>query len=231
MIESAEEKGEIREIHLRGFDYPVFIPTSVGLGELIRVIVEQTNPGHHHYYEFEGARIGPTDVVLDCGASEGFFCLSVHSRCSKVYAIEPLPEFVACLRLNLKHIQNAEILPFGLSDKTGSAVLVTRGICSYISEKEEGLAITQSTIDNLFYDKGKRVDFIKADLEGYEIRMLEGARQTIAKHKPKISITTYHDPSHARQIRDILLEIEPRYRIATKGTTQYGTPVMLHAWV
>lgn len=33
-----------------------------------------------------------------------------------------------------------------------------------------------STVDKLFFEKGKRVSYLKADLEGHELEMLEGAK-------------------------------------------------------
>ena len=89
-----------------------------------------------------------------------------------------------------------------------------------------------TTIDNLFYKKKIPLSYLKADLEGYEIKMLIGAYQTIKKYKPKIAITTYHEKEHASWIANYLRQIDPQYRVKCVGLeNKWGVPVMLHAWV
>jgi hypothetical protein len=61
--------------------------------------------------------------------------------------------------------------------------------------------------------------------------MLEGARETIRRCRPKIAITTYHRPDHAAKIGRLLRSIHPDYHIVVKGIeNHWGSPVMLHAW-
>ena len=54
----------------------------------------------------------------------------------------------------------------------------------------------------------ERVNFIKADVEGSELALLSGAKETILKFKPAISITTYHFADDANRIVEAILEIE-----------------------
>jgi len=74
-------------------------------------------------------------------------------------------------------------------------------------------------------------NFIKADLEGAELDFLDGAAETISAHRPRIAITTYHDPTHAEEIAKRLRRINPAYRIRWKGYARRHYPLMLHAWV
>jgi hypothetical protein len=53
-----------------------------------------------------------------------------------------------------------------------------------------------------------RVDFIKMDVEGAEVKALEGGRNTISQFKPRMSIATEHKlddemtiPREARSLR------------------------------
>jgi predicted LPLAT superfamily acyltransferase len=86
------------------------------------------------------------------------------------------------------------------------------------------------TVDNLFFKRGIKIDYIKADLEGYEVEMLRGASKTIKSFSPKIAITTYHRYDHADKIVRLLKDINPKYKIKLKGLHANGTYVMLHAW-
>jgi hypothetical protein len=122
-----------------------------------------------------------------------------------------------------------------VSNIIGEALLVANGIASSIiptnlHNYEKTIKVT--TIDKLFYEKQIPITYIKADLEGYELKMLEGARNTITTYHPKIAITTYHEVGHAKWITDYLREINPNYRIKIKGLEQtWGAPIMLHAGV
>ncbi|MEW6006225.1 MAG: hypothetical protein AB1695_13015 [Stygiobacter sp.] len=54
----------------------------------------------------------------------------------------------------------------------------------------------------------------------------------INKYLPKIAVTTYHNVNHAKLIKELLLQINPNYKVITKGIYQEsGSPIMLHAWV
>ena len=96
----------------------------------------------------------------------------------------------------------------------------------------DGIPVQARTVDSLFADRNLPLTYIKADLEGAELRMLAGAERTIRLNKPRIAITTYHEAHHADAITAFLRRIDPAYRILTKGIEhRAGAPVMLHAWV
>ncbi|MGC8833862.1 MAG: FkbM family methyltransferase [Armatimonadota bacterium] len=193
---------------------------------LCQVICETMYPDDWHYYEAEGARVTPEDVVLDCGASEGLFSLSVAPRCRRVYAVEPHPAFANALRLTLQYYPNTEVLELALGSEPGTAFLSDQGIASRLDTS--GHCVQVARVDDLF----DKITYIKADLEGYEMEMLRGARRTIERWSPKISITTYHKPEHAQEITEYLRSINPNYKVRTKGIDAVaGAPVMLHAWV
>jgi hypothetical protein len=42
------------------------------------------------------------------------------------------------------------------------------------------------TLDAFVREQGLRVDFVKADIEGWEGRLLEGARQTLREQRPAL---------------------------------------------
>jgi FkbM family methyltransferase len=218
------------EIKFKDISKTLFFPSSMPLSSLYQVIEESMNPKDWHYFEIPQTIVEKNDIVIDCGAAEGLFSFLVSLKCSKVYAIEPLPLFINALTKTFDQVSNVEIVPMALSNVSGTGYLSNNGIASMVSEKGE-IPITLQTIDNLFFEKGKIVNYIKADLEGFEIQMLEGAKNTIMHNKPKIAITTYHNKDHAKQIEKILKEFNPAYNFITKGIEPWsGGPVTLHAW-
>lgn len=95
-------------------------------------------------------------------------------------------------------------------DELGSSTMVS-------DQKRQGGSserIHVTTLDE-YVKKGKldRVDFIKADIEGSERDMLEGAIETLRRFKPKLSICTYHLPDDPQVLTYIIKKANPDYHI------------------
>ncbi|QMU28954.1 FkbM family methyltransferase [Adhaeribacter radiodurans] len=222
--ENGQYKVDIKNIGI------LYYPDNMPIKSLYQVITESTDKEQWHYYEIPETQVAQNDVVVDCGAAEGLFSLIVAKRCAKVYAIEPLPSFNQSLKLTFAKFQNVELIACALSNKSGNAFMNDHDISSAISDTGN-VPIKIETIDNLFFNKGIEINYLKADLEGYEMDMLKGATKTIKRSRPKVAITTYHKAEHAHQIREFLLGIHPDYKIKFKGIEERaGAPVMLHAW-
>ncbi len=71
-----------------------------------------------------------------------------------------------------------------------------------------------TTIDDTVEALGlERVDFIKMDIEGAERQALRGARRTIARWKPSLSICAYHRPDDAEAIPAVVRNARPDYHV------------------
>jgi FkbM family methyltransferase len=233
-IESVTEHGDDVVVRLRGVQRPLHWPRGEALYPLYMVLAETLNPENWHYYEIAETRVTGDDIVADCGAAEGIFALLVQSRARCVYAIEPSPHWTASLERTFADATNVTVLPVAIGAAQGQAYLSGGALDSTVSAdgRSGGHAVTVETIDHLFADQDRALTYLKADLEGFELEMLEGARRTIARYRPKIAITTYHCADHAERIAAFLRDVEPRYRVRTKGIdADTGSPVMLHAWV
>ncbi|MDD5594344.1 MAG: FkbM family methyltransferase [Candidatus Margulisbacteria bacterium] len=232
-IKEIVPQGEFYRIIFKGNKAPFYFPASIPLFSLYRMVAESLYPDDWHYYEIAETRVGGNDVVVDCGAAEGLFTFLTAKKCKRVYAIEPLSQFVEALKLNRSGFDNVEILQYALSDEAGEGKISKNDICSSLTDAVENVETVKiRTIDQLFFERGLPVSYLKADLEGYELKMLNGAIKTIKAFKPKIAITTYHRVEHARQIANFLEDLALGYKIKCKGIEAYsGAPVMLHAWV
>jgi FkbM family methyltransferase len=150
------------------------------------------------------ARHIPHDAfVFDIGAHAGQFA-KLFARLApdgRVYAFEPgaYARSILAQVVRWRLLRNVEIVPFGLSDGLGTAMLTIpvkrRGDLgfglSHLGAAGARLAhaeaVRLTTLDQFAADQNLiRLDFIKADIEGWEIRMLRGSRETLARWRPSL---------------------------------------------
>lgn len=87
------------------------------------------------------------------------------------------------------------------------------------------------TIDSFCAKTGVFPTYIKADVEGFERKLILGAKETIKRHKPKIAIATYHVKGDAEALASTIKSLNPNYNLKFKGLEHHrGDPLMLHAW-
>jgi FkbM family methyltransferase len=165
------------------------------------------------------------DITLDCGANVG---VTVHEELAagarKVVAIEPAPENLECLRRNyVNEIAAGRVIvvPKGVWDKEDFLTLrvdpKNSAADSFVIKREGAVDLDKvplTTIDKLVADLNlERVDYIKFDIEGAEPRALAGAKETLAKYKPRISIAAYHQPDHPKVIPEIIRAARGDYQM------------------
>ncbi len=159
------------------------------------------------YFE-EGHTIQNGDIVLDCGANVGAFTRqALEMGASKVIAIEPAPENLECLRRNFsQEIAEGRVLiyPKGIWNRDAKLDLhvdpKNSAADSFVMNSGNTHVVPQislTTIDKLIGELDlHKVDFIKMDIEGAELRALDGASATLREYKPRISISAYHEADH-----------------------------------
>ena len=146
-------------------------------------------------------------IAVDAGANYGIFAYALSTIADRVVAFEPNPECARFARWMLRG--RAELHELALSDAPGRATF-------YVPLSDEGMVLhfagnlkrTHSqfrnmrtypvevrTLDSFGF---KDVRFIKADVEGSEREVLDGARETIARDRPVLLLEllsgTHADP-------------------------------------
>ncbi|MCS7175976.1 FkbM family methyltransferase [Pseudothermotoga sp.] len=169
-------------------------------------------------YDNEQSKINRGDVVFDLGAHVGIFtCLAglIVGDEGKVYAFEPLKEYAEILKKNveLNRLNNVTIVQKAVGDQERSASM--KGI----SVTEEEGEIPLITLDRFVQENSiDRIDFLKMDVEGYERKVLLGGMNSLKKFKPKMGICIYHLPDDPAVIRELVLKINPNYRVEYNET-------------
>jgi hypothetical protein len=85
------------------------------------------------------------------------------------------------------------------------------------------------SLDN--YLAGRPATFIKADIEGMELAMLNGAKETIRKYKPKMALSIYHNPAHLFEIAEYVNFLAPEYRMAVRQHSPVFAESVLYCWI
>lgn len=124
------------------------------------------------------------DWVIDGGAFIGDHTkayLKQVGETGKVIAFEPNKEAFECLVYNCKDSINLNV---GLSDKFGSMNMIS-GENKGATYGVPGDSVATINLDLLGLP---RLNFMKLDIEGMEVKAIHGAKQTILKHKPVICV-------------------------------------------
>jgi FkbM family methyltransferase len=166
------------------------------------------------------------DIVLDCGANIGVFVrASLDAGAKTVVAIEPAPENIEALNRNFKdEIAAGRVIvyPKGVWGKDDFLTLHVdehnSAADSFMITREGSRAndvkLPLTTIDKLVAELNlPKVDFIKMDIEGAEVKALNGGRATIAKDHPRMALSVYHAPDHPVEVPKAAKEAWTGYTI------------------
>jgi FkbM family methyltransferase len=140
----------------------------------------------------------PGMVFVDIGANLGYFttlAASVVGPTGSVIAFEPEPGNFQRLQANIAEnaFKNVEPRQCALSDSPGNLTLycdpINWGNPSLVKANvppgTSSVEVPVSTLDAQLAEQ-ERVDFIKMDVQGFEARVLDGARAMLARHRPTI---------------------------------------------
>lgn len=137
-------------------------------------------------------------VVVDVGANIGWYTLNLGKlkNVEKIYAFEPIPHTYSYLveHIKMNEILVAETHNVGLSNEVGEKnfywTTEETGSSSMSNIRERNdISLTRcrvDTLDNFMKNKESKIDFIKIDVEGAELLVIEGAIKCIDKDHPII---------------------------------------------
>lgn len=169
---------------------------------------------HNHWPELKWIKeygISSGDIVVDCGANYGFtsiFFSKLVGAEGKVYAVEPLPrnQDVIAENLSLNEIKNCESLAFAAGSSIAEIEMLNESNGFVINQNIKSrnrVQVTQDTLDNRI--KAERVDFLKLDVEGFELEALRGASRLLSgcpKLAIEMHVAYYEEPE--KTISEIL---------------------------
>jgi FkbM family methyltransferase len=165
------------------------------------------------YFFTDALEVGSDETLVDGGAFDGDTIMAFAERTKgsyrRIHAFEADPANLDALNRRTGALQRIDVHPFGLWKSAAELRLSTgQGATSSIGDAGT-ISIDVRPLDAL--DLGP-VSFLKLDIEGAEIPALEGAAETIRRHKPKLSLAVYHNPEELATIPELIASIRPDYR-------------------
>jgi len=155
-----------------------------------------------HYFIRKLIRKG--DVVIDIGANLGYysrlFAKLVGSE-GKVFSVEPVSLFRKILNINTSGFKNTTIIPYALGKEDNKSILM--GIPKSNKYLRHGLTRVLDTNENetfeytftekmftpaTLFGNLERCDYIKCDVEGYEIHIIPQLEFLLKPFQPIIQI-------------------------------------------
>lgn len=188
--------------------------------DLISNCINNYGYWEQHLYYFYSQFIKPTDIIIDGGANLGFHSIQFAKLANqgKIYCFEPQPlifnvlstnilingatDIIKQLRLGLGDIkENLKMTP--LEEQIFSPDCINyggRGLTNLDKGEEE---VQLTSIDNLNLSK---LNMIKLDVQGFELKTLIGGQNTITTYHPIIFIENYLNLEDDKKVIDLLKE-------------------------
>ena len=147
---------------------------------------------------------------FDVGANVGLYSWEVRKFCPlrKILAFEPDPENIKLLErtLNGTNFQNIEICKYALSNQLAEVSFYQDTLTSatgcvagkdkpwvekYLNSSANEIRVKTETLDSLLRQEDRTPSLIKIDVEGHEIEVLQGGRNTLSEAKPLLIIESF----------------------------------------
>ena len=189
------ERVAIRQVEINGYKMLVFANETVGRQIMWNKCYEKEET--HFIYNF----LKSTDVCLDIGANVGYFTLLMASkaRLGKVYSFEPIPICYHLLNCSilLNNFTNVIINNCAVGELNGESIFYISTDSAFSALRNpsmvgelSSISVPVVSIDNYVDSRRNinKVDFIKIDVEGAEMQVINGATSLLrdATRRPRL---------------------------------------------
>jgi len=190
--------------------------------------------------------VRPGDTVLDIGANYGLYTRFLSERVGpegKVHAFEPSSVMGHVLRRNVAALGlgNVSVSACALSDKKGQARLhvpqFENAAPNYYEASilpienaplAECEAVETTSIDSYVEANGiDGVSFLKIDVEGHELAVLQGGRETFRRFRPTALLEVnapLHEAGHGADVLEVIRSLDCEVFVIDPSGTRSWTP-------
>ncbi len=191
------------------------------------------------YFDHSCYEITDNETFVDCGAYNGDTVrdfLSVVKDFDGIYSFEmegsnfrQLTAYVHSLeesKRNKIYCYHAGVWDDKITLKYGNEETAPKEGFSLLKD-ENGVEVQAVKLDDIL--SGKRVTWIKMDVEGAELKALKGAEQIIKSQRPKLAICIYHKIEDLWTIPTYLKSLVPDYKFEIRHHTNTLGDTVLYA--
>jgi len=155
------------------------------------------------------------ETAIDIGACVGFWTKDLCKLFKKTICFEPYKKSSDCLKENLKEFNNYELHNIALSNQNGKGDLLVseEGIGSnslngFALNKAMPIRIEKKRLDDYQFTN---VDYIKIDVQFYELFVLQGAYKTLKENNPLLCIEcarrNKEELKYVKKINEFLIKL------------------------
>ncbi|MDR1720023.1 MAG: FkbM family methyltransferase [Dysgonamonadaceae bacterium] len=133
---------------------------------------------------------------------------------NKIYVFEPISGIYQQAVKNTAHLKDKIVLyNAGLYSEHTKTVFEDNGSGSRAARAGKEIVTLVKFDEHLPEAERSQVTYIKLDIEGSEMKALEGMKETIATFKPKLAICIYHRPADLWEIPLYIHRLNPDYKL------------------
>ena len=162
-------------------------------------------------------------VTLDLGAYNGDTALKLVDICPKLETVIALePDERNFRKLCINTVPTKKVEPhFGAAWDKEEILTFTKGGGRGIRRRggEKTVEVAGVRPESLL--DGRKVDYIKIDVEGAERQAIDGCKNAIASFRPSLRIALYHKSADIFELPAMIHEICPDYKIYIKRTMSF----------
>lgn len=195
----------------------------------------------YNQYSYPQCCVKEGDYVIDAGGCWGdtalLFSLKAGKK-GKIFTFEFFQDNLDIMEENFaRNVDVSEkiyVIKKPLYDKSNKTLFIKKACADITTLSEEVMPDSKKyktvCIDDFVKDhKVEKIDFIKMDIEGCELKALNGAEETIKKYRPRLAICAYHKNSDFYEISKFINELRLGYKFYFESYTPGFTDTVLYA--
>ena len=222
VISSMTYCGEIKKEYIENV-----ITNIINFGSFLNENNKENEEQYYDVLKFSDDEVIADVGCFDCASTFRYFKYA-NDKYRRIFSFEPEPtQFLNCQKLIRESgRENWEVFNYGIWNEESQLYFKCNSSGSFICEDGD-VEVKVVSLDD-FFEGREKPTFIKMDIEGVEMRALQGARKIIRENKPKLAICVYHKPEDIFEIPEYILSLNPSYKFYLRHYTNRINETVLY---
>lgn len=180
-------------------NHRLFFPSSFSLNDAVnmyrnyileeKLLGENDCEGTPHQYQSPRLKVEEDVVLFDIGAAEGLFALDNIEKVSKAILVEGDPQWIGALQKTFA--------PYSEKVKI---------FAKYVTDNDSD---TEISLTKVLSEAENTSSFVKMDIEGCELSVINGAREVLKRTKNRITfaVASYHRQNDYDEMKKLFIQM------------------------